>query len=280
MSRRLTILWVFALASAAPASRASAADRSLTVFAAASLKETFEALAASFEKSHAGIKVRLDLAGSQELRTQSEHGARVDVFASADMRTMAPLEERGLVMKSALFARNAPVIVVPRNNPAAIHALTDLPKTKRLVIGAPEVPIGGYTIKVFDAAAAKYGGDLRAKLDAAVVSRELNVRQVLAKVALGEADAGIVYQTDAQAAKNKVDVIPIPPDINVQAQYPIAVVKASEQTALAREFVQLVLSPEGQKRLAGAGFMPISPAAEAPVAPRGPAPRAPQVPSR
>ncbi len=173
------------------------------MFAAASLREVFEALAADFEKARPGARVRLNLAGSQELRTQIEQGARADVFASADLKHMDSLEKQGLVEKPLVFARNEPVIVVPSGNPAGIRALIDLPRAKRLVVGAPEVPIGSYTVKIFEAAGHKHGADLRAKLEASVVSRELNVRQVLAKVTLGEADAGIVYRTDAQAGKGK-----------------------------------------------------------------------------
>ena len=156
---------------------------------------------------------------------------------------------------------NEPVIVVPRGNPAGIHALADLPRAKRLVVGAPEVPIGGYTVKIFEAAARKHGADLRAKLEASIVSRELNVRQVLAKVTLGEADAGIVYRTDARAGKDKVEVIPIPSDLNVIAEYPMAVVKSSPVPRLARAWMELVRAPEGQRRLTAAGFLPAGSAA-------------------
>jgi molybdate transport system substrate-binding protein len=249
----MLVLLMFAILDGTPGK--TEAKKELVVFAAASLREVFEGLVSGFEQSRPGTKVRLNLAGSQELRTQIEQGARADVFASADLKHMATLEKQGVVGKSAVFARNEPVIVVPRGNPAGIHALTDLPKTKRLVVGAPEVPIGGYTVKIFDAAAKKYGGDLRAKLDASIVSRELNVRQVLAKVTLGEADAGIVYRTDAQTAKDKVEVIAIPAELNVIAEYPIAVVKASPEANLARAWVDLVLSREGQRRLTGAGFV-------------------------
>jgi molybdate transport system substrate-binding protein len=234
---------------------ARAAGKEVTVFAAASLKEVFEDLGAAFEKAHPGVKVQLNLAGSQELRTQIEHGARADVFASADVEHMDALEKGGLVGKPAVFARNEPVIVVPRGNPAGIHALAELPKTRRLVIGVPEVPIGRYTVKIFDAAARKLGADFRARLDAAVVSRELNVRQVLAKITLGEADAGIVYRTDALTAKDRVEVIAIPADLNVLAAYPIALLEAARESALAAAFVSAVLSGEGQKRLATAGFV-------------------------
>jgi molybdate transport system substrate-binding protein len=238
-------------------SPALAEDRAeLVVFAAASLRESFEALVPVFENQHPGTRVRLNLAGSQELRTQVEQGAAADVFAAADPRNMAALARQGLVDAPEIFARNQPVIAVPRGNPAGIASLSDLRRTKRLVIGAPEVPIGGYTMKIFDAAARKYGPAFRSQLDAAVVSRELNVRQVLAKVTLGEADAAVVYRTDAQAARDKVDVIAIPADLNVQAEYPIAVVAASKHTSLARAWVQLVQSGEGQRRLTDQGFLP------------------------
>jgi len=251
--RRLALLLLLV----AGVARAEApAKKELTVFAAASLREAFEGLTAGFEQAHPGTKVRLNLAGSQELRTQLEQGARADVFASADLKHMGALEKAGLVGKPAVFARNEPVIVVPKGNPAGIRALTDLPKTKRLVVGAPEVPIGRYTAEIFDAAAKKYGGDLRAKLEASVVSRELNVRQVLAKVTLGEADAGIVYRTDAQAAKDKIEVVGLPADLNIIAVYPIAAAKAAPQPELAAAWTALVLSAEGQRRLAAVGFLP------------------------
>lgn len=250
----LVLIGLGAGARAEAGAQAGASKRELLVFAAASLREVFEGLVPAFEASQPGVKVRLNLAGSQELRTQIEQGARADVFASADLKHMGLLERQGQVERPSVFARNEPVIVVPKENPAGIRTLTDLPKSKRLVIGTPEVPIGGYTVKIFDAAGKKYGGDLRAKLDAAVVSRELNVRQVLAKVTLGEADAGIVYRTDARTARDKVQVIAVPAELNVIAEYPIAVVKSAPQPDLARAWVALVLSRQGQERLVAAGF--------------------------
>jgi molybdate transport system substrate-binding protein len=233
-------------------------DDQLVVFAAASLKEPFEAVAGVFEQTHAGVKVQLAFAGSQEHLTQLEHGAPADVWASASRAVQATLAAKGLVAPPQTFARNEPVVVVPRENPAGIHAFTDLPRAKRLVIGAPEVPIGAYTAEVFARAAARYGAVFRAKLENTVVSRELNVRQVLAKVMLGEADAAIVYRTDARAAKDRVQVVAIPADLNVLGEDTITTVTASKRQALARAFVALVLSPEGQQRLAAAGFLPAS----------------------
>jgi len=247
-------LAVLLLALAWPA--ASRADTDLAVFAASSLKEAFELLGSEFEKAHPGVKVKVALAGSQELATQIDQGARADLFASASKPPVAALEQKGLLVGVASFARNEPVVVLPRGNPAGIRSLADLPRARRLVIGAPEVPIGTYTLRIFEAAGRRYGADFRKQLEAAVVSRELNVRQVLAKVALGEADAGIVYRTDARAAKDKVDVVVIPAEVNAIAEYPIAAVKASKQPALARAFIDLVLSAEGQRRLVAAGFLP------------------------
>jgi molybdate transport system substrate-binding protein len=225
--------------------------RELTVFAAASLREAFEDLAHTFEARTPDVKVRLSLAGSQELRRQIEQGARVDVFASADLKHMAALAKAGLVVGPRVFARNEPVVIVPRDNPAGIASFADLPKAKKLVIGAAEVPIGAYTLEILDRA----GDEFKHRVLAHVVSRELNVRQVLAKVSLGEADAGIVYRTDALAGKDQVAVIAIPAAVNVKAEYPIAVVAHAPEAAVARAFVELVLSPDGQKRLAAAGFV-------------------------
>jgi molybdate transport system substrate-binding protein len=235
--RLLALLLVLAAAPRAPAAEAPA---EVVVFAAASLKEAFEALVPVFERQHPGTKVKLAFAGSQEHQTQLEHGAPADVWASASPQPMNALAKRGLVGSPVTFARNEPVIVV----------------TRRLVVGAPEVPIGGYTLQIFAAAERKYGAAFRARLDAAIVSRELNVRQVLAKVALEEADAGIVYRTDVPAAKDKILVVLIPAELNVRAEYLIAPVTASKRVALARAFVDLVVSQEGQRRLVAAGFLP------------------------
>jgi len=232
------------------ASARAEAPREVTVFAAASLREAFEDLAKTFE-SKSGVKVRVNLAGSQELRTQIENGARADVFASADQKHMAALVKASLVTAPRVFARNTPVVIVPKGNPAKVASFEQLTKAKKLVIGVPEVPIGTYTLQILENA----GADFKTKILANVVSRELNVRQVMAKVSLGEADAGIVYRTDALAGKDKVEIIEIPTKLNVIAEYPVAVLSKAPQAAAARAFVDLLLSAEGQKRLAAAGFV-------------------------
>ena len=236
----------------APAQAAEAGE--LTVFAAASLREVFQTIALTFEKQHPNLKVRFNFAGSQDLRVQIEQGAKVDVFASADWKHMKTLATQGLVAEPTVFARNLPVVVVPKNNPAKVKTFADLAKVTHLVVGAPEVPIGAYAENVFNAAEKLQGKVFAEKVRANVRSRELNVRQVLTKVAMGEGDAGIVYKTDALTMPDKVEIIEIPASINVVAEYPIAALKAAPHAELARDFVKLVLSKEGEKVLGAAGF--------------------------
>lgn len=248
-------LFVAALALLACGSPAPEETR-LVVFAATSLRDAFTPMATTFEHAHPGARVTFELAGTQELRTQLEHGAAVDVFASADERQMDELVKGRLVGRPRLFARNEPVVVVAREAAAQIRTFADLPRADRLVVGAPDVPIGRYTQEIFERADAALGAGFRARVEAKVASRELNVRQVLAKVTLGEAQAGIVYRTDARASADAVTVVAIPPHVNVIAHYPIAVATHAAHPHLARAWVDFVLSAEGQQALAGAGFLP------------------------
>lgn len=233
---------------------AARAEEEVVVFAAASLRESFAEMGTLFEASHPGVKVRFNLAGSQELRTQIENGAPTDVFASADPKHMQALLAAKLALDPKVFARNEPVLVVPKGNPAGIKSLRDLPRAKRIVVGVPEVPIGAYTLRIIDAASKRYGDDFRSGVEARIVSRELNVRQVLAKVSLGEADAAVVYRTDAQAVGKSVEVIDIPAELNVVAEYPIAVLARAKARPLAKQFVDLVLSTRGREVLHRFGF--------------------------
>ncbi|HYV67124.1 MAG TPA: molybdate ABC transporter substrate-binding protein [Myxococcales bacterium] len=244
-----------ALVLVAPAAR-SEGPRELTVYAAASLREAFAELGKAFERDHPQTKVVFSLAGSQELRTQIEHGAPADVFASADWKHMQALVAAKLASGPRNFVRNEPVVVVPKGNPAGLRTLADLPRAKRIVVGAPEVPIGAYTLQILDAASKRYGAAFGAAVEAHVVSREPNVRQVISKVALGEADAAIVYRTDALVSKGGVEVIAIPEDLNVVAEYPVAVLTHAKEAKLALEFVDLLLSPAGQETLGRFGFRP------------------------
>jgi molybdate transport system substrate-binding protein len=235
-------------------------ERELVVLAAASLRDAFTPLARSFEASHPGVQVSLDFAGSQQLRAQIEHGAAADVFASADAPPMKALADAGLCRAPLVFARNVPVLVVPRGNPAGVATFEELAKAKRVVVGVPESPIGAYTVRILERAEKARPG-FRAAVEARIASRELNVRQVLAKVALGEAEAGVVYRTDALSARDRVSVVEIPPAFNEVAGYQVARLARSKEAALAQEFIALLTGPEGRRALEAQGFMAGPPAA-------------------
>jgi molybdate transport system substrate-binding protein len=254
MNRTVVALALALCGGVAVAAKGPAGD--LVVFEAASLKDVFATLGARFEKDHPGAHLVFNPAGSQELRAQLEHGAVADLFASADERHMQAVVAAGLAVGPALFACNEPVVVVRSGLGATIKTFADLPRAERIVVGAPEVPIGAYTAQIWRKATAKYGPALTAQIEAKIVSRELNVRQVLAKIVLGEADAGVVYRSDVAAAKGKVVVVEIPPEINVTAAYPIAALKGAPNPALARAFIDLVRSPSGAAALREAGFVP------------------------
>jgi molybdate transport system substrate-binding protein len=252
MMGRLSLL-VLVVGCSSDRAPASTAEQELVVFAAASLRDAFGDLEPALRATHPEATVTFNFAGTQELRTQLEHGAHADVFASADQRHMRELVAARRVSDPIVFAQNEPVVIVARERAATIRTFADLPAAERIVIGVPEVPIGRYTLELLDrASASALGGDFRSRVEARVVSRELNVRQVLAKVSLGEADAGIVYRTDAT---DQVAVVDIPPDVNVLAEYPIALVSESRDPALARAFVDLVLSDTGRAALTRRGFM-------------------------
>jgi molybdate transport system substrate-binding protein len=238
--------------------------REVTVFAAASLREAFTSLAKKLEGTRPGTHVVLSFAGSQTLRAQIEQGAPVDVFAAADQRHMQALVAQKRVLEPRPFAKNELVVVVSKAKQGALIALKSLPEAERIVLGGAEVPIGAYTARVLDAASRDFGSDFRARVEAKVVSREPDVRQVLAKVSLGEADAGIVYRTDAMTANDRVSIVSIPSAYNVVAEYPVAITASAPQPELARAFVELLLSAEGQRVLAGQGFLPPSAGAAPP----------------
>jgi molybdate transport system substrate-binding protein len=235
---------------------AKTGQRDVIIFAAASLREACTELQRPFEQAHQGVHLRFNFAGSQELRTQLENGAPADVFISADRRQMDEAAKAGLVGQELLLLSNSPVLIVPSSNPAGLKRFVDLPSVKRLVIGTKEVPIGNYTSQVLDKASATLGSDFRSRVEARVVSRELNVKQVLAKVVLGEADAGIVYASDAASAGAQVQVVPIPPEFNVVAHYPMAVVKRASYPSVANAYVQFLASPAARAVFARFGFGP------------------------
>ncbi|HEY0839344.1 MAG TPA: molybdate ABC transporter substrate-binding protein [Vulgatibacter sp.] len=249
---RLPWIALLALLACSACWERTTASARIVVFAASSLREAFESIGAEFERSHPGVAVSFNFAGTQELRSQLEHGARADVFASADPHHMDALVAADLVASPAIFATNEPVIVSSRDG--GVRSLADLAVADRIVLGAPEVPIGRYAAGILERAQARMGDDFRARVEARVVSREFNVGQVLAKVELGEAQAGIVYRTDARRGSGRIAVVAIPADLIVEARYPIAVTKDASHAELARAFVELALSDAGRRALEGAGF--------------------------
>lgn len=231
----------------------------ITVFAASSLTEAFQEMGTAFEKK-TGHQVRFQFAGSQVLKTQLEQGAQADVFASANDLQFDPLVKRGLVTGKTTFTRNQLAVVVPIQNPAKLRSLSDLAKPGlKLILASPNVPVGQYTRAVFDAFSKSSKG-FTARALKNLISEENNVRQVVLKIALGEADAGVVYTTDIVGDnKNKVKTLAIPGKYNVIARYPMGVLKSSKQPEVAQAFVAFVQSRAGQSILKKWGFLPVHP---------------------
>lgn len=231
-----------------------------TVFAASSLTESFKAIGAAFQQGNPGVTVEFNFGASSALATQIDQGAPADVFASADAANMDKVAAKALIDGAPVaFARNTPVIVVPAENRAKIEAPRDLAKPGvKIVLAAADVPIGNYARQVIDRLTADpaYGAAFKDATLRNVVSNEANVRAVLTKIELGEADAGIVYRTDAAVSGAKVRTVALPDAANVIATYPIAVVQAARQAEAARAFVAFVRSAEGQRLLRTAGFDP------------------------
>jgi molybdate transport system substrate-binding protein len=232
--------------------------QTLTVFAAASLTDAFSEIGKGFEAANPGVTVTFNFAGSQALRTQIEEGAPADVFASASGKEMDTLVTDKFVTEGLpqIFLTNKLVVILPANNPAGLLKLEDLVKPGiKLVLAAEAVPVGNYARQSLDKMNASFGTGFKDKVLANVVSNEDNVKQVVAKVQLGEADAGIVYTSDAIAAPD-LKTIEIPSELNVIAKYPIAPLVKSTHADLAKAFADYVLSPEGQSPLKKWGFAP------------------------
>ena len=233
--------------------------QTLTVFAASSLTGAFTEIGKAFEAANPGITVTLNFAGSGALRTQIEEGAPADVFASASGKEMDTLVTGNFITKDApqIFLTNKLVVILPANNPSALEKLEDLSKPGiKLVLAAETVPVGNYARQALDKMNGSFGTDFKDKVLANIVSNEDNAKQVVAKVQLGEADAGIVYISDSIAAPD-LKSIEIPTDLNVIAKYPIAPLTKSENADLAAKFTEYVLSAEGQAVLQKWGFAPI-----------------------
>lgn len=251
-----------------PAQPDDGGSGTVTVFAAASLRDAFTEIAQAFEDAHPRATVTLNLAGSQQLATQIIDGAPADVFASADLMQMDRVTAAGLTVDGAeVFARNRLAIAVEPGNPTSVTTLDDLARDDlTVVVAADNVPAGRYARQALRTAG----------VSVTPASLENDVRAVLTKVALGEADAGVVYVSDAVAAADRVQQVAIPDDANVTATYPIAVLRDATQPSTARTFVDIVRSEVGQQALRRAGFLaasgPASPRTAPPAAPVGPTP--------
>jgi molybdate transport system substrate-binding protein len=242
---------------------ASSQPRTLTVYAASSLTDAFKEMGKNFEASNSGVTVTFNFAGSGTLRTQLEQGAVADVFASANTTEMNTLVTDTLVAEnsSQIFLNNSLLVILPANNPANIQTLQDLARPGiKLVLGDTTVPAGKYARQILanmdkdPSFSPTYSTQVLSNL----VSNETNVRQVVSKVQLGEADAGIVYVSDAVAAP-ELKTIQFPATDNVIAKYPIAVLKGAPQPQLAVSFIAYVLSSDGQAILKKWGFIPLAP---------------------
>lgn len=234
----------------------------LIVFAASSLTDAFEELAADFEAAHPGVEVLFNFAGSSDLAAQLAEGAPADVFASANQRQMDMAQLAGRIRSARrVFAQNRLALIVPADNPANIQDLGDLMGANvQIIVAARNVPVRDYTDAMLQRMEGdpRYGIGYRLAFVGNVVSEESNVRQVTAKIALGEADAGIVYVSDVTPdLRAAVTLIPIPDEFNTITSYPIAVTHDSENRALARAFVRYVLSNAGQNTLACWNFIPV-----------------------
>ena len=251
--------------SPAPASdEANTGTTTLNVFAAASLTDAFDEIGENFAVAHPGAEVVFNFAGSNQLATQIGEGAPADVFASANNTQMNVAIRTGRIITGTqrTFVRNRLVVVTPSDNPAGLTSLQDLATPgMKIVFAAKEVPVGQYSLDFLDKAAAdgSLGAGFKDAVLANVVSYEENVRVVLTKVALGEADAGIVYTSDVAASgEGRVGQIEIPDNLNTIANYPIAPLGDSPNSTLAQQFVDYVLADEGQQILENYGFIPAS----------------------
>jgi molybdate transport system substrate-binding protein len=260
MRRQLSLL-LLPLVVTPGAAQEGSRPREITVYAAASLTDALLELAPMMARGAVPTRVRYNFAGSQQLAVQLEQGAQADVFAAADQRWMDYVSERKLTAGAArIFAHNRLVAILPAANPADIHALQDLGRPGvKLVVGAEAVPIGKYTRDVLRRLERQSGfpPDYADRVLANVVSQEENVKSVVTKVQLGEADAGIVYRSDVTPrVAPSLTVLAIPKDANVLASYPVAVLAGAADPAGARAFVALLLGPRGREVLTRHGLVP------------------------
>src|SRR4028119_1546594 len=233
--------------------------RTLTVLAASSLTDAFGELAGRFEEQNPGVEVRQSFESSSTLITQIQQGAPADVFASASEEEMDTAVDDGLVDgKPDIFVKNREVVLVPKDNPASIEAFRDVAKPGvRLVLAEEGVPAANYALEILGKADREYGSGFEKDVLSNVVSREADVRASVNRVAVGDADATFGYASDhTPDIRDRVEVVPIPPDLNIIATYPVAALEDAKEPDLARRWVDLVTGEEGQRVLGKWGFEP------------------------
>jgi len=231
--------------SSAPSTSSSSSGGTITVFAAASLMETFTQIGKQFEAAHKGDTVKFSFGPSSGLATEITGGAPADVFASASPATMDVVVKAGDAASPQTFAKNFMEVAVPPNNPANVTSVTDLAKSSvKVALCQPQVPCGAVAAEVFKNAA----------ITVKPVTLQADVDSVLTQVELGNVDAGMVYVTNVLSAGSKVKGITIPASDNASTLYPIATISSSKHKSEAQAFINYVLSPAGQQVLAAAGF--------------------------
>jgi molybdate transport system substrate-binding protein len=224
----------------------------LTILAASSLTDAFGELGETFEKQNQGVEVKESFGASSDLLAQIQQGAPADVFASAAQEEMDTAVKDGLVAgQPEVFVKNREVIMVPKDNPANIESLRDLAKPNiKLVIAQKDVPAADYAVKILGKAKAEYGDDFERDVLSNVVSREADVRASVNRVVFGDADATFGYASDyTPDIRDRAKVIPIPPDLNIIATYPIATLEDAKDPELAKKLVDLVTGKQGQRVL-------------------------------
>ncbi len=258
--RRISIALVAILAFLALSPVQAQSKKTLTVFAASSLTDAFKEMKTAFEADNKDVEIVFNFGASSTLATQLKEGAPADIFASANNSQMTvAIDAKRIAGKPRTFAKNRLVLITPADNPAKITGLKDLAKPGvKLVIAAPKVPVRDYTDAMLEKLTKlpAYGADYKTAFLKNVVSEEDNVRQVSAKVALGEADAGFVYRSDVTPdISNKVIMFDVPDALNTIAVYPIAITDNTQNAELAKKFIEFILSESGQKILVRWNFV-------------------------
>jgi molybdate transport system substrate-binding protein len=231
----------------------------LTVLAASSLTDAFGELGKTFEEQNKGVEVKQSFGASSDLLAQIQQGAPADVFASAAEEEMNTAEEDGLVSgKAEVFVKNREVIMSPKDDPANIQSLQDLAKPNiKLVLAQKDVPAADYAVEILGKANNVYGANFEKDVLSNVVSREADVRASVNRVVVGDADATFGYASDyTPDIRDRVNVVPIPPDLNIIATYPVATLEDARDPELAKKWVDLTTSKEGQRVLKKWNFEP------------------------